>query len=277
LISGETIMSNQNAAAFRRLHQNSTPLVLPNAWDAASASLFERSGATAIATTSAGVAWTLGYQDGRSLPAEEAISAARRILRVLKVPLSVDIENGYSDDPHTVAQLAQALAELGVAGINIEDGGDDPGLLAAKIEAIRNLLARTGNNLFVNARSDVFLASLVSRNKQVDETIARGRRYWAAGADGLFVPGMFENVDIATVMAQVPLPLNVMAWPGLAGTAELAQLGVRRLSAGAAVSQIAWGVAERSARAFLLTGESEPALQIIAKSFAEMQQLFPAV
>lgn len=119
-------MSNPTTAAFRRLHHNDSPLLLPNAWDAASAGLFQHAGATAIATTSAGMAWGLGYQDGRSLPVSEVVATAARIVRVLKVPLSVDIENGYSEDPHAVAQLAQRLADIGVAGINIEDGPDDP-------------------------------------------------------------------------------------------------------------------------------------------------------
>jgi len=267
-------MSDTNAAAFRRLHQNATPLRLPNAWDAASAGLFQHIGAPAIATTSAGVAWSLGYRDGRSLPVAEAVAAAARIVRVLKVPLTVDVENGYSDDPGVVAEIVQRLADIGVAGINIEDGADEPQRLAAKIEAIRSSLARARADLFVNARTDVFLAGLAEPAQRVGETIKRARLYAEAGADGLFVPALHEPPAITALVAGTALPLNVMAWPGLAGAEELGRLGVRRLSAGSAISQLAWGAAERAAAAFLETGESNP-LFGGSKGFADLQRLFP--
>lgn len=265
-------MSNQTVATFRRLHQDTAPLLLPNAWDAASASLFAHAGARAIATTSAGAAWALGYRDGRALPADEAVAAAARIARVLDVPLSVDIENGYADDPAAVAGLALRLAGLDVAGINIEDGADDPAVLVAKIAAIRTALAKADTDLFINARCDVFLAGLAEPERRVEATIARGRRYAAAGADGLFVPAVHADADIGAIAAGVALPLDVMAWPGLAGADALGRLGVKRLSAGAALAQHVWGAAEQAARAFLVDGAVEPS----AKPFAEIQQLFPA-
>src|SRR5580704_7000673 len=120
---------SQSAATFRDLHSNTTPLRLPNAWDAGSARLFESLGASAIATTSAGVAWALGYRDGRLLPVNELVAAASRTVRVLKVPLSLDIEHGYSDDPKVVADNIMRLVDLGAAGVNIEDGPDKPLLL----------------------------------------------------------------------------------------------------------------------------------------------------
>src|ERR1700761_9186453 len=107
-----------NASTFRQLHDNSTPLRLPNAWDAGSARLIEAQGAQAIATTSAGFAWALGYPDGRVLPFDEVVGSVRRIIRALKAPLSVDVENGYSDDPQAVASNVMRLVELGIAGIN---------------------------------------------------------------------------------------------------------------------------------------------------------------
>src|SRR5277367_3145964 len=113
---------SHSTATFGRLHINTMPLRLPNAWDAGSARLFESLGATAIATTSAGVAWALGYKDGRLLPVDEAVAVASRMARVLTVPLSVDVENGYSDNPQKVADNVMRLVDLGVAGINIEDG-----------------------------------------------------------------------------------------------------------------------------------------------------------
>jgi 2-methylisocitrate lyase-like PEP mutase family enzyme len=263
------------AATFRRLHSNSTPLRLPNAWDAGSARLFESQGATAIATTSAGVAWALGYRDGRFLPVNEVVAAAARMTRVLTVPLSVDIENGYSDDPQVVADNVMRLVDLGVAGINVEDGPDSATLLASKIEAIRNAVSKAGADLFINARSDVILANLVEKSKLVDEAIGRGKLYSGAGADGFFVPGIKQAEHIAAVVSDVSLPLNVMAWPGLVDAVELGKLGVRRLSAGSGISQVLWDRAGKLAQDFLQSGRSEPLSQA-AMPYGQLQGLFPA-
>jgi 2-methylisocitrate lyase-like PEP mutase family enzyme len=259
--------------AFRELHENSIPLRLANAWDAGSARLYESLGAPAIATTSAGVAWALGYKDGRSLPIDELVALAARMIRVLAVPLSFDIENGYADDAKTVADNVMRLVDLGVAGINIEDGTDHPNDLAFKIEAIRNAASKAGSDLFVNTRSDVFLASLVEVSKLVEESIRRGKLYAGAGADGFFVPGMFQTEHIQAVVEEVALPLNVMAWPGLADAAELGKLGVRRLSAGSGISQAVWGRASVLAQDFLQSGRSEPIYEG-AISYAQLQDLF---
>jgi 2-methylisocitrate lyase-like PEP mutase family enzyme len=266
---------SHSAATFGRLHINTVPLRLPNAWDAGSARLFERQGAPAIATTSAGVAWALGYRDGYLLPVSEAVGAAARMTRVLKVPLSVDFENGYSDNPKVVAENVMRLVDLGVAGINIEDGEDKPALLASKIEAIRSAVSNAGTDLFVNARSDVFLAGLVEKPKLVEESIARGKLYAGAGADGLFLPGIMQAEHIRSIVDGVALPLNAMAWPGLADASELGKLGVRRLSAGSGISQVLWGAAERLGRDFLDNGRSEPLSQA-AMPYPQLQELFPA-
>jgi 2-methylisocitrate lyase-like PEP mutase family enzyme len=261
-------------AQFRQLHRNTVPLRLPNAWDAGSARLFENLGATAVATTSAGLAWALGYRDGRHLPVREVVAAAARMARVLAVPLSIDLENGYSDEPGVVADHVMRLVDLGVAGINIEDGPDQPALLASKIEAIRDAVSKAGADLFVNARCDVFLASLVEQPRLVEESIARGRLYAGAGADGLFVPGIVQAEDIKAVVHAVALPLNALAQPGLADAAELGRLGVRRLSAGSGISLALWGKAEALARDFLQSGRSEP-LSDAALPYRQMQELFP--
>jgi 2-methylisocitrate lyase-like PEP mutase family enzyme len=258
---------------FRRLHSNTTPLRLPNAWDAGSARLFESQGASAIATTSAGVAWALGYRDGRFLPVDELAATASRMARVVTVPLSVDIENGYSDDPQVVADLVKRLVDLGVAGINIEDGSDEVTTLASKIEAIRNAVSKAGTDLFVNARSDIFLASLVGKSKLVEESIARGKVYAGAGADGLFLPGIVEAQHIEAVVDGVSIPLNVMAWPGLADASELGKLGVRRLSAGSGITQVLWDRAATLARDFLNSGRSDP-LSEASMPYPQLQALF---
>jgi len=249
---------SDRTTAFRQLHTRPQPLRLPNAWDAGSARLFESLGAPAIATTSAGVAWALGYPDGYKLPVDVVIGLAENIARVLTVPLSIDIENGYSDNPDVVAETALRLVDAGVVGINIEDGTESPARLAAKIEKIKAATSKRGVDLFVNARTDVFLAGLAESSKRVEETLARAALYRAAGADGLFVPALLQPAQIQAIVAGVELPLNVMAWPGLPSAAELGQLGVRRLSAGSGIAQALWGQAERLARDFLETGRSDP-------------------
>ncbi|MDR8048022.1 isocitrate lyase/PEP mutase family protein [Burkholderia cenocepacia] len=262
-----------NASTFRQLHDNSIPLRLPNVWDAGSARLVEALGASAIATTSAGFAWALGYPDGRALPFDEVVAAVPRIVRVLSVPLSVDIEHGYSDDPKTVADHVMRLVDLGIAGINIEDGPDPASLLALKIEAIKNALAKSGSDIFVNARSDVFLAGLAEKSRQVEESIARGNLYASAGADGFFLPALMQSSDIETIAGATRLPLNVMAVPGLADAATLGKLGVRRLSAGSGISQVVLGKAKALAQDFLNDGRSET-LTSNPLPYAEIQNLF---
>ncbi|WP_345816735.1 isocitrate lyase/phosphoenolpyruvate mutase family protein (plasmid) [Paraburkholderia sp. PREW-6R] len=258
---------------FRQLHRDASPLKLANAWDAGSARMIESLGARAVATTSAGVAWAMGYQDGRQLPVSEMIATVRRIIRVLSVPLSVDMENGYSDDPQTVANNVMQLVDLGVAGINIEDGHDTPSILAAKIEAIRRAVTSSGADLFINARCDVYLAHLVEEKMRSDESICRGRTYASAGADGLFLPGLAEPTVIAGVAGATQLPLNVMAWPGLPDAETLGTLGVRRLSAGSAISQTVFGKMKALAEGFLRSGESS-AVSDDAMSYADIQSLF---
>lgn len=260
---------------FRNLHQGPRLLALPNAWDAASARIFESVGAAAIATTSAGVAWSLGYPDGRVMPADVAIAAARRIARVLTVPLSFDVEHGYADAPETVADHIMQLVDAGVAGINIEDGPDAPGVLARKIEAIKNRAAKAGVDIFVNARTDVYLAALVDEAARVPETLQRAAQCRAAGADGLFVPALCKADELRAVADGAGLPLNVMAWPDLPAAEELARLGVRRLSAGAGITQAVWGAARQLATDFLATGQSAP-LMDRSMPHGELQGLFRA-
>src|ERR1700704_6256515 len=142
---------------FRSLHQGPALLLLPNAWDAVTARLIESLGAKAIATTSAGLAWSRGYPDGNALPDDQLIAATRDIARVIRVPLTVDIEAGYSDDPAAVARLVARVLALGAVGINIEDGAGSPDLLSKKIVAIRDHIAHSGDDLFINARTDVYL------------------------------------------------------------------------------------------------------------------------
>jgi 2-methylisocitrate lyase-like PEP mutase family enzyme len=265
-------MSN-TVEKFRALHQNTSPLLLPNAWDAGSARLFEEFGAKAVATTSAGVAWSLGYQDGYKMPIDDVIALAFRITRAVSVPVSIDFENGYSDDPKVVANNVMRLADWGVAGINLEDGRDEPVQVARKVDAIRNAASRAGVDIFVNLRTDVVLFGLVEAAKQVEESVSRAGLYARAGADGLFLPGVSRPDDIQAVASAISLPLNVMSVPGLVDSAELGKLGVKRLSAGAGVAQAVWGAAEGIVSGFLRGGE-QSALFADAMSFGQLQGLF---
>jgi 2-methylisocitrate lyase-like PEP mutase family enzyme len=256
-----------SVGTFRALHHGPRLLCLANAWDPGSARLMESLGAAAVATTSAGVAWALGYPDGGVMPAEAAIAVAQRIAGVLTVPLTVDFEDGYSADPAVVAGYVRRLADSGVAGINLEDGADAPEVAAAKLEAIK----AAGVDIFVNLRTDVYLRGLAPEGAAVAEVLARAKTYRDAGADGLFVPGLCVPAEIREVVAETGLPLNVMEWPGLPPAGDLAELGVRRLSAGSAIAQSAWGLVRELAEAFL-AGEPGPAVAR-AMDYGELQQL----
>jgi 2-methylisocitrate lyase-like PEP mutase family enzyme len=238
---------------FRQLHQGPDLLKIANVWDAGSAVLVQSLGVQALATTSAGLAWALGHADGNHLPIAEHAAAVRRIARVARVPLSADSEAGYSDDPATAAANVMQLVEAGAVGINLEDGTGAPALLCRKIEAIKAAAARAGVDLFVNARCDVWLRNLAP-GRAVDEVLLRARDYAAAGADGLFAAGVTAPADIQALVQGQPLPLNVMARPTLPGLDELRRLGVRRLSAGSAIAEAAWGRAARAAAGFLASG-----------------------
>ncbi|MDR7333185.1 isocitrate lyase/phosphoenolpyruvate mutase family protein [Roseateles asaccharophilus] len=238
---------------FRQLHQGPDLLKIANVWDAGSAALVQSLDVQALATTSAGLAWALGYADGNHLPIAEHAAAIRRIARVARVPLSVDSEAGYSDDPAAVAANVMQLVDAGAVGINLEDGAGAPALLCRKIEAIKAAAAHAGVDVFINARCDVWLRNLAP-GRAVDEVLLRARDYAAAGADGLFAAGVTAPADIQALVQGQPLPLNVMARPTLPGLAELRQLGVRRLSAGSAIAEAAWGRAARAAAGFLAAG-----------------------
>jgi 2-methylisocitrate lyase-like PEP mutase family enzyme len=244
------------AGVFRRLHEEGL-LVLANAWDAGSARLIESLGATALATTSAGVAWCHGYPDGDFLPVPQLVATVSDITRAARVPLTVDMEGGYSGDPAAVGEAVAAVLGAGAVGINLEDGGGAPDLLCAKIEHAKRAGARLGVDVFVNARTDIYLREIGPRERRVEETLARAARYQSAGTDGLFVPGLADEREIQAIASGTPLPLNVLAWPGLPPASRLAALGVRRLSSGSGLSEAAFGRIAALAAAFLAEGASD--------------------
>jgi len=262
-----------SANTFRALHNGNELLLLPNAWDAGSALLIESLGAKAIATTSAGLAWSRGYPDGDALPIEQLITTARDISRVIRVPLSIDVEGGYSDDPAVVARVIGGIVDAGAVGINIEDGAGSPDVLCAKIEAARRSATRAGVDLFINVRTDVYLRAMASGDEAVREVIRRAGRYRSAGCDGIFVPGLIEGRAIEAIAAAIdPLPLNIMLMPGLPSPTVLREQGVRRLSAGSAIAQAAMGFTSRLASDFL-AGSSDD-MSAITVDYSSMNQLF---
>ncbi|MEU8354536.1 isocitrate lyase/phosphoenolpyruvate mutase family protein [Nonomuraea sp. NPDC048882] len=242
--------SIDHAARFRAMHHGAV-LVLPNAWDAASAALVEAAGAQAIATTSAGVSWANGAPDGSGLGREAMVGAVARIVAAVRVPVTADIEGGYGD----VAATVRAVIQAGAVGVNLEDSPGSPLLpaaeQAARIAAARAAADAEGVDLFVNARTDVYLAGVPG--DQVAEVEERARVYAEAGADGLFVPGLLD-LDVIARLAKGPLPLNVMAGPGAPPVAELAAAGVARVSVGSAIAQSAYAVAARAAAELLGDG-----------------------
>jgi 2-methylisocitrate lyase-like PEP mutase family enzyme len=254
-------MTNQSdrAAAFRDLHLPGTPLVLPNAWDAVSARLVEDAGAAAVATTSAGLVWALGAPDGERVDRETAIAAVARIAGAVTVPVSADIESGYAEDAEGVAGTVRAVIAAGAVGVNIEDalyGAGSGGPLrdvaeqAERIAAAREAADAAGVPLFVNARIDTFLSGAGG----VDLTLERAAAFRAAGADGIFVPGAVDPGTVKELVNGVDGPLNVMAGPGAPPVAELAALGVARVSVGSGIAQAAHALVRRAARELLDRG-----------------------
>ena len=242
---------------FRNLHQGPGLLLLPNAWDAITARLIESLGAQAVATTSAGLAWSRGYPDGNALPEDQLIAAISDIARVIRVPLTVDIEAGYSDDPAAVARLVARVIAVGVVGVNIEDGERSPDLLCKKIAAIRDQ-AHSGADVFINARTDVYLRGVARGEAATEEVIRRAARYREAGGDGLFVPGLATaEAMVAISTAIAPMPLNIMAVPNLPSMDALKKSGVRRLSAGSAIAQAAIARTSHLVSSFLAGTMSE--------------------
>src|ERR1700722_54162 len=202
-----------HAETFRRLHQGPAILLLANAWDAGSARLTESLGAAAVATTSAGVAWALGYPDGDALPVDKRVAAGAALAGRIKGPLWGDAEGGYFSDPLAVGETIGRLVDAGAVGINLEDGNGPSDLLAAKITEAKRAAGGAGVDLLVNARTDVYLRGLVPESERRTETLARAKRYKEAGADGIFVPKVIAAEEIRAIAAAVGLPLNVLAFP----------------------------------------------------------------
>jgi len=244
-------------ATFRALHAPGSLLVLPNAWDVATACLAEDAGAAAVATTSAGVAWSLGAPDGDHLGRDLAADLVARIVAAVDVPVSADIEGGYADDPAGVAETVRVVIEAGASGINLEDGARGVAEQAERVAAAREAAATAGVPIFVNARTDVFLRQIGAPATRLAAALDRAAAYLAAGADGVFVPGVADPETIAALAAGIDAPLNIMAGPGSPPVPDLAKLGVTRVSVGASIALSAYAQARRGIREVLTTGTYE--------------------
>ncbi|MBK0378928.1 isocitrate lyase/PEP mutase family protein [Mucilaginibacter segetis] len=216
----------QHYETFYNLHQQAGAFFLPNAWNAKSARLIEAAGFPAIATSSGAIADSLGYADGEQIPFKEMLFIVNRIKASTTIPLTVDFERGYSNDLMVINDHVQKLLDTGVVGINIEDTeGED--IYLRKLNSIRDYLTKTGQQLFINARTDAFLQKLPS---VLDTVIHRAKLYKTAGADGLFVTGVNDSAVIKEITATVALPVNIVGNPKLATTEALADIGVKRIS-----------------------------------------------
>jgi 2-methylisocitrate lyase-like PEP mutase family enzyme len=228
----------EKARRFADLHVKGAPLLLFNAWDAGSAKSILAAGAKAIATSSWSVAEAQGYRDGEVIPIEFAEQLVARIAATVDVPVTMDFEGGYSEDNGELAANISRLLGLGVIGINFEDrvvkgsGLYEVDWQARRLAAIRKAAEQTGVNLFINARTDLFLSQGRDPAQSVGEALDRAKAYAAAGASGFFIPGLSNDVLIGRICEGVTLPVNVMVMDGVPSNDRLSKLGVSRISYG---------------------------------------------
>ncbi|MCX5204459.1 isocitrate lyase/phosphoenolpyruvate mutase family protein [Streptomyces sp. NBC_00237] len=265
---------HDKATLFHSLHHGAaSPLLLANAWDVASALVVEEAGATAVATTSAGVAWSLGSPDGDALDRDRAVGLIARVAAAVKVPVTADIEGGFAETAEGVGETVAKVIEAGAVGVNLEDGTRDPAAQADRIAAARAAADKAGIPLYLNARIDMYLFGLGEESDRLAETIRRMRSYVAAGASGIFVPGTTDPETVAALVAAVDVPLNLLVGPGDPSVAELAKLGVARLSLGSSVASAAYGAARRATRELLERGTYDAVTDAVP--YGELNALFP--
>ena len=274
-------MSTADLAAkadrFLKLHHGPGILVLANVWDVASARIVEHAGFQAIATSSAAVANSLGYPDGERISRGEMLEAVRRIAAKVSVPVSADLEAGYGESAGEMTETARALIEAGAVGLNLEDGVDESALIpieqhVEKVKCIREAGEGLGVHVVINARTDVYLAGIGELSRRFDDTIERLTAYRDAGADSLFVPGVYDAETIGRLAKALPGPLNVLANPKSPSIPELERMGVRRLSFGSWPARAALGLFARFSRE-LAQKRTFATLDDWAIPYAEMNRL----
>ena len=260
----------ERAAAFHTLHDDL--LVLPNCWDAGTARVIEDAGAPALATSSAAVAWSLGKQDGNVLDRDTMIEHLGRICATVNVPVSCDIEGGFGYRASDLADTTRLVIEAGAVGVNLEDavaGALRPVEEAAeRVATVRAAARDAGLDLFINARTDSYLLGMAD----VEDTVARAAAYLAAGASGIFVPGVVDVDTVSRLTAAIDAPVNILIGPGAPSAPELKAAGAHRISAGSALAGAIFGHLERAARELLTAGTYDALAG--AKSYPSMNQLF---
>ncbi|MER7845432.1 isocitrate lyase/phosphoenolpyruvate mutase family protein [Kitasatospora sp. NPDC096077] len=244
----------EKARLLKELHRPGAPLVLANVWDAAGARLVAGAGARAVATASASVSWSLGSRDGGGADRGQVLARTAEVVRTVELPVTADLESGYADTPAGVGETVTALLATGAVGVNLEDAAYTPEQAAERIAAARAAADTAGVPLFVNGRTDVFLRGLGEPEGRLDEAVRRLRAYVEAGADGVFVPGVADTETIAALVEAVPAPLNVLAGPGAPTVAELAALGVARISLGPGLAEVAYAAVRRAAEEVYASG-----------------------
>lgn len=257
----------EKARLLRELHHSGKTLVLANAWDVASARVFENEGFPAIATTSAGVAAVFGYPDGQHIDPRLMLEMVRRVVHAVSVPVTADVEAGY-DDP---LQTAIGVMEAGAAGLNLEDMREENlADLERQIRLIRDV--REATNLVINARTDIYLAGIGEPATRFDRTVERLKAYLEAGADCLFVPGVRDAETIGQLVTALKAPLNILAGPGTPSIPELQKLGVARVSVGSGAMRATLGLTRRMAKELLEKG-TYGSLTDGALPYAEVQAM----
>ena len=249
-------MSSQaeKAESFRILHDRKRVLVLPNAWDVPSARVFEEEGFPAVATSSAGMLVSLGYQDGEEIPRREFLSAVRRIASVLSIPLSVDVVGGFGNSPERVAGSVRAVVDAGAVGINIEDFVHSTKKLlpverqVARLRALVRLRNGSKVPFVINARTDALRFAWGGGHERLDEAIRRAKAYRDVGADCVYPMGLVEADAISTFVKALDFPVNVMVRRGLPSVPELRKAGVARVSFGPSASYAALGLLHRASK-----------------------------
>jgi 2-methylisocitrate lyase-like PEP mutase family enzyme len=251
----------QKAEDFRRMHQSPPILVLPNAWDVASARIFASVGASAIATSSAGVAFVLGYPDGPKIPRRLMIESIALIAASVDLPVTADVESGYGPGMTDATETAQAVIDSGAIGLNFEDATNDPASplfpveqQRKRLEAVRDTAERAGIPLVINARTDVYLAEVGEPSTRFAETVRRVNAYRQSGADCLFVPGVTDGDTIQRLVREVAGPLNILVGPGAPPIPVLESMGVRRVSVGSQICRATLATARDAARELLENG-----------------------
>ncbi len=268
------------AVRFLEMHRSEDVLILPNAWDAATARVFEEAGFGAIGTTSAGITWSFGYPDGRQAGREETLGAVERIVDAVSVPVTADIEAGYGNLPEEAAGTAGAVIAAGAVGINLEDAHGLDGrplanvsLQVKKIKAIKKTAEGLGVALVLNARTDVYWLEVGSLEERFGHAVERANAYREAGADCLFVPGVRDRETIAGLVREIDGPLNVLAGSGVPPISELKQLGVARLSTGSGPVRAALALVRKIGEELIETGDYESMTEN-SLNYAETNRLF---